>query len=834
MTKKSWLTERWCLAAALASLLLLGPVGALYGQEQVNVTINEVDASQFPNTIAYVTVSDGQGRAIADLPRGAFTLAEDGAPVDDLALDTLENMGEPIMLALALDTSGSMGGYPLANTKTAAAQLINDLGPADMAALLSFASEVTVRQDLTADKTAVIADIEALTAAGDTALYDGIYQASTLLASRPRGRKAVVVLTDGQDTNSTLELEDAVAQAREASIPVYVIGFGSSIQPDNLERVAMLTGGRFFQSPSSEEVENSFAEVARLLRHQYVLSFQSSLRADDTLHTLQVAVEVQGVSASSEGDFVAASREIEIEMVAPAAGETVGGIVTLKPRIDAPGEVLQVDYLLDGNPLARVSTGDFAYEWDTAAVALGSHSLTVRATDSAGNTGETEMALSLAEPITVAFVTPTGSSPVRGEVPIELQVTSLAGIAQLELALDGAVIGTTTGPPWGFNWDTTALETGPYTLTATAYDVAGQSTETRLDIFVGIEIQMPSIQEGATVGGIIYLKPLVEAPEAVQQVEYYLDGASLTTVTGGDFAYLWDATAVPHGDHTLTVRATDASGSFDELGLDLVFAPAVTVSFSSPGPEGLEKLSGKVIVEADASALTGLDRVEFSLDGQVVETFQSPPYRYTWDTASVATGPHTVAATAYDMNGLSEQAVLETWVAIRGAGWGLGLLIAILVVGIGIMLPITARRRRRLTRPMNAAAVAPPRHTVMEPARPRPPAEKGEAEMVNGEPVAWLVIEEGRETGRRWALSPGETTLGRSRSDSDIVIQASTASRRHAVIRVEEDLCTYFDLEPTNPTLINDEPLIGAHELDEGDRIQIGEVSMRFTKERVP
>ncbi|MEN8180751.1 MAG: VWA domain-containing protein [Pseudomonadota bacterium] len=705
--QRRWGTDRWRLIPALALLLFISTVGILYAQEQVNVTINEVDASQFPNTVAYVTVSDGQGRAIADLPPGAFTVTEDGAPIDDLTLDSLENMGEPIILALALDTSGSMGGQPLADIKTAAAQLINDLGPADMAALLSFSDEVVTQQELTVDRTAVVAAIEALTTAGDTALYDAIYRGIELLASRPRGRKALVVLTDGQETSSTLTLEDAVASAKEASIPVYLIGFGPSIQPDILESVAVLTGGQFFQSPTSAEVDDSFAEVTRLLRYQYMLQFQSSLQADDSVHALHIGVKVQGLEASAEADFIAAKREITLEMISPAAGETVGGIVTLKPRIDAPAEVLQVDYLLDGSPLATVSTGDFTYEWDAMAVPFGTHSLTVRATDSAGNTGEIELEMSLAEPITVDFVTPTSLSPVRGEVPIELKVASLAGIAQIEFTLDGTVIGATTGPPLVFNWDTASLETGPYTLSATAYDVAGQSAETSMDIWVGMEIQLPSPQEGATVGGIIHLEPVIKAPDDVQQVEYLLDGVSLTTVTGGNFAYRWDATTVPYGDHTLTVRATDASGNSDKLGLDLVIVPAVTISFSTPRQEELERLSGEVVVEADADALAGLDRVEFSLDGQVVETAQSPPYRYTWDTAAVATGPHTLAATAFDVSGLSEQVVLETRVAIRGAGWGSYLLIAILAVGI--MLSIAARWRRRLIQPISVTPVTMPR-----------------------------------------------------------------------------------------------------------------------------
>jgi pSer/pThr/pTyr-binding forkhead associated (FHA) protein len=97
--------------------------------------------------------------------------------------------------------------------------------------------------------------------------------------------------------------------------------------------------------------------------------------------------------------------------------------------------------------------------------------------------------------------------------------------------------------------------------------------------------------------------------------------------------------------------------------------------------------------------------------------------------------------------------------------------------------------------------------------------------------VAWLVEEQGPNTGRRWPLQLGETTLGRHSTANDIVVRSRQASRRHSAIRTDADGCFYYDIEPTNPTLINEEPLVGAHQLAEGDRLLIGDVILRFTKE---
>jgi pSer/pThr/pTyr-binding forkhead associated (FHA) protein len=97
--------------------------------------------------------------------------------------------------------------------------------------------------------------------------------------------------------------------------------------------------------------------------------------------------------------------------------------------------------------------------------------------------------------------------------------------------------------------------------------------------------------------------------------------------------------------------------------------------------------------------------------------------------------------------------------------------------------------------------------------------------------VAWLVVEEGPEIGRRWPVMLGDTSLGRNRSANDIVTPSRTASRRHAVIRADANQCMYYDIEPTNPTLLNDSPVVGSHELVEGDLVRIGDVVLRFTKE---
>jgi hypothetical protein len=432
-----------------------------------------------------------------------------------------------------------------------------------------------------------------------------------------------------------LTIEDAIDAAQEASVPIYAVGFGSSIQPDVLKRVAALTGGHFYQSPSSEEIGESFAAVAELLRTQYVFRFTSSLQADDGPHTLRVGVDVKGVPADAEARFTAERKGIAVEMLEPSDGQEIGGLVNLQPRIEAPGDVVEVTYLLDDDELATVTTGDFSHDWDTAGVPLGEHTLATHVTDSAGNEGQVQVVVKVIEPVLVTFV--------------------------------------------------------------------------------------------------------------------------------------------------------------------------------APPQEELENLSGEVIVEVEVEALHGVARAYFAVDGEVVETVASPPYRFAWNTADWATGQHRLTAVAYDVNDLSDEAILDVWVAFRGTNYGLWAALGLLLLAGGVILPLAVRRRRRMRERLAVPGARPVREV--------------------GPPAAWLVVEQGPEVGRRWPVPLGETTLGRSRADSDIVIPSRTASRRHAVVCADAEGCVVQDLQPTNPTLVNDRPIVGSHRLAEGDLIRIGDVVFRFSKE---
>ncbi|HEU4759310.1 MAG TPA: VWA domain-containing protein, partial [Dehalococcoidia bacterium] len=163
--------SRWLLLAVLLSAAVAGPLarpaGAAEGDLQVRV--EGVDASAFPQVRATVTVLDGEGRPIAGLPPEAFraSAAAQVVPVSGVAGAT--DQGLPIAVVLAFDVSGSMAGEPLAQAKEAGKLLVDQLGPADQVAVVAFSDDVSVVQPLTGDRDALAGAVDGLFVGGNTA-----------------------------------------------------------------------------------------------------------------------------------------------------------------------------------------------------------------------------------------------------------------------------------------------------------------------------------------------------------------------------------------------------------------------------------------------------------------------------------------------------------------------------------------------------------------------------------------------------------------------------------------------------------------------------------------
>jgi len=248
-------------------------------------TVVEVTAVELP-----VTVFDKGGKPVESLLQEDFRVREDGVEQVISAFSLHHDL--PVRLGIVVDTSGSMATTLPTVQRVVMGFLRDLLRPQDRAFIETFSD----RPDLLAAFTADFATLEnallAFFADRETALYDsvimGLFQFSGV-----RGRKAMVVLTDGEDNTSSHDFEDVVGYAQRAGVTIYTVGIdlpATKVVPRwQLSKLAEITGGQAFFVSSDDDLEKIYAEIDRELRTQYLLAYtSSSQRPSDQLRKIEV------------------------------------------------------------------------------------------------------------------------------------------------------------------------------------------------------------------------------------------------------------------------------------------------------------------------------------------------------------------------------------------------------------------------------------------------------------------------------------------------------------------------------------------------------------------
>jgi uncharacterized protein YegL len=183
---------------------------------------------------------------------------------------------------LVIDTSGSMVGNAIAQARNAARAFVESLAGADQAAVISFADAVVVESGLTADRGQTLAALDGLVAVGNTALYSGVVEAINQARSSSTPRRAIILLSDGQDFGgaSQADEQEALTLASEARIPIYAIGLGQDIDRPFLEELARASNGAFFEAPAPSLIPEIYDQLSQILRSQYVVTLEATAPAD--------------------------------------------------------------------------------------------------------------------------------------------------------------------------------------------------------------------------------------------------------------------------------------------------------------------------------------------------------------------------------------------------------------------------------------------------------------------------------------------------------------------------------------------------------------------------
>ena len=225
---------------------------------------------------ALVSRKDHPFLTLPDFTREDFTLIEDGAPQQ-----ILEFMPErrPVTLVLLIDTSGSMLDA-MKLVHAAATACVEALRPEDQVAVVDFDSNVFLLSPFTTDRNDSQASIESTFADGGTALYDAV-SASYRLLNDVSGPKAIILLSDGEDTDSRMKVDTVIEQAKTSDTIVYSIGLATSFMDMGLRSVlkelAEGTGGRAYFPDDIKGLEAVYHQIAHeLTNNRYQISYSPS------------------------------------------------------------------------------------------------------------------------------------------------------------------------------------------------------------------------------------------------------------------------------------------------------------------------------------------------------------------------------------------------------------------------------------------------------------------------------------------------------------------------------------------------------------------------------
>lgn len=219
----------------------------------------------------YASVTDKQGNAVSGLRESDFELRENGER------QTVTNFaaGEfPLSVAIGIDRSFSMTGTRLSLAKSAAQAFLGELRPQDQAMVLAIGSQVEVAAPLSTNRSAQQVAINKLDAFGTTGLHDAIITAIDEVQPA-KGRRALVLLSDGNDRYSQASAGDALDRARRSDVMIYPVGIGQSRAPLFAE-LATVTGGRSFHARDGAALSETLRSIARELRQQYLLGYTPS------------------------------------------------------------------------------------------------------------------------------------------------------------------------------------------------------------------------------------------------------------------------------------------------------------------------------------------------------------------------------------------------------------------------------------------------------------------------------------------------------------------------------------------------------------------------------
>jgi Ca-activated chloride channel homolog len=254
----------------------------------------------------HVSALDKEGRFVKGLGQGDFVIKEDGKPEEMTGFEIADNL--PLTVGLVVDGSGSMEkSLPFVH-EASAALFKNLIRTKDQGFVIEFRDKAKFLQELSGDSPSLQRAAADTRAEGATALYDavvlGLYQFRAL-----QGRKALIVITDGDDNRSHVDFDTLLRYARSAGAPVYFLAVGIPLTDFRSRKVtkqiAEESGGLVFHMSNAEKIGEVTHQIEEELRSQYILAFRSdSPKPPGEYRSIAVAIGKPGVTARTIRGYI--------------------------------------------------------------------------------------------------------------------------------------------------------------------------------------------------------------------------------------------------------------------------------------------------------------------------------------------------------------------------------------------------------------------------------------------------------------------------------------------------------------------------------------------------
>lgn len=283
---------------------LTGGVASYRNLKGLTLRLNQIETCNPTSLTAFVSVSSEQGNVNTNFGKNDVSVYLDGKKINDFEFGRVDTKETPLSNMLLIDHSGSMTTEAMESAKNAGKQYVGKLQANDQAGIIQFDHLVEPLVPLTNDKARVSNAISGIAPRGDTAIFDAI--GAGIDAVPDCGRKAVTVLTDGEDTASKSFTKASVTEkTTQKNMPIFAVGIKSpSFDPTAIREISEKSGGLYLEADTPSKISSLYDNIDGQLRGQFVTNFKMPIKKTNTMHTLKIISTVEGSDTGSERVFL--------------------------------------------------------------------------------------------------------------------------------------------------------------------------------------------------------------------------------------------------------------------------------------------------------------------------------------------------------------------------------------------------------------------------------------------------------------------------------------------------------------------------------------------------